>query len=472
MSAVEFVPESSATFGGVQGLLARILDLSLIVGCARLAVRLHPPTEVTPAVVSAFVLFACALAMAGFPVFGVYQSWRGRSIFRFLSRVTLAWATVAACTLVMAFAAHITDLVSRLWFTWWVATTAAAMIFARLVVRAGLSRARNAGMNLRYVAIVGVGEHCQDIVETIRRAPATGFRASVAFDARPRDGVKISCVPAFTSIEPFVDFVRRNGIQEIWLALPLCEEQTLLRFVNAFRDDLVNVRFIPDVRSLALFGSAMMDLIGMPAINLVASPVPAHAMMKKDIFDRVFAATALLALLPLFVVIAIAVKCSSPGPVFFAQKRMGADGRVFRIRKFRTMRVHVETAGQVRQATRNDPRITKVGAFLRRTSLDELPQFYNVLCGEMSVVGPRPHAIEHDELYRKIVSGYIHRYRIKPGITGWAQVNGFRGETDRVEKMVSRVEHDLYYLHHWSFALDMRIVAATIVKGLVNRNAY
>ncbi|RQH02200.1 undecaprenyl-phosphate glucose phosphotransferase [Paraburkholderia dinghuensis] len=472
MSAVEFVPESPAAFGGIQGLLARILDLSLIVACARLAVRLHPPTQVSPEVVSAFVLFACAFAMAGFPVFGVYQSWRGRSAVRFLSHVTLAWGSVAALTLVMAFAAHITDLVSRLWFTSWVGSTAAAMLGARLIVRAALSRARNAGMNLRHVAIVGCGEHCQDIVETIRRAPATGFRASVAFDARPSDGVKISGVPAFRTIEPFVDFVRRNGIQEIWLALPLCEERTLLRFVNAFRDDLVNVRFIPDVRSLALFGSAMIDLVGMPAINLVASPFPAHAMVKKEVFDRVFASIALIALTPIFIVIAIAVKCSSPGPVFFTQKRMGADGRVFRIHKFRTMRVHAETAGQVRQATRGDPRITRVGAFLRRTSLDELPQFYNVLRGEMSVVGPRPHAIEHDELYRKIVSGYIHRYRIKPGITGWAQVNGFRGETDRVEKMVSRVEHDLYYLHHWSFALDMRIVAATVVKGLVNRNAY
>jgi lipopolysaccharide/colanic/teichoic acid biosynthesis glycosyltransferase len=136
------------------------------------------------------------------------------------------------------------------------------------------------------------------------------------------------------------------------------------------------------------------------------------------------------------------------------------------------MRPHKETPGIVKQATRNDARITPVGAFLRRTSLDELPQFFNVLRGEMSVVGPRPHAIEHDELYRKVVDNYIHRYRIKPGITGWAQVNGYRGETDKLEKMQGRVEYDLYYLRNWSFALDMRIVLATVVKGFVNRNAY
>jgi exopolysaccharide biosynthesis polyprenyl glycosylphosphotransferase len=172
------------------------------------------------------------------------------------------------------------------------------------------------------------------------------------------------------------------------------------------------------------------------------------------------------------IAIAIAVKVSSTGPVFFTQKRKGASGIPFLIYKFRTMRIHVEEAGVIRQATRNDPRVTRVGAFLRRTSLDELPQFLNVLRGEMSVVGPRPHATEHDNQYQKIVDGYIHRYRIKPGITGWAQVNGYRGETDRIEKMQGRVEHDLYYLRNWSFALDIRIVIATIMNGLIHRNAY
>jgi lipopolysaccharide/colanic/teichoic acid biosynthesis glycosyltransferase len=158
--------------------------------------------------------------------------------------------------------------------------------------------------------------------------------------------------------------------------------------------------------------------------------------------------------------------------VFFTQRRRGANGKIFHIYKFRSMRVHAEAAGVVKQATRGDPRVTRVGAFLRKTSLDELPQFFNVLRGEMSVVGPRPHAIEHDKLYQDIVDGYIHRYRIKPGITGWAQVNGFRGETDRIEKMQGRVAHDLYYLSNWSFELDMRIVVATIVKGLKHSNAY
>jgi len=234
----------------------------------------------------------------------------------------------------------------------------------------------------------------------------------------------------------------------------------------------VNIRFVPDVRSVALFDGGMIDLIGAPAINLMASPLPDRALIQKEIFDRAFAALALFGLSPVLVLIAIAVKLSSRGPVLFTQYRKGADGRVFKIYKFRSMRVHAERTGVVTQATKDDQRITRLGRFLRRTSLDELPQFFNVLRGEMSVVGPRPHAIEHDELYQKVVNGYIHRYRIKPGITGWAQVNGFRGETDLVEKMQARVEHDLYYLHNWSFALDMRIVVATIAKGFTHHNAY
>jgi lipopolysaccharide/colanic/teichoic acid biosynthesis glycosyltransferase len=180
----------------------------------------------------------------------------------------------------------------------------------------------------------------------------------------------------------------------------------------------------------------------------------------------------LLGLSPLLAVIAVAVKLSSPGPALFRQKRKGADGRIFTMYKFRTMRVHTEAPGILRQAVRHDPRVTKLGAFLRHTSLDELPQFFNVLRGDMSVVGPRPHALEHDDLYRNVVAGYIHRYRIKPGITGWAQINGYRGETDRIEKMERRVAHDLYYLGNWSFGLDMRIIAATIVRGFVHSNAY
>jgi len=346
------------------------------------------------------------------------------------------------------------------------------MVAGRLVTHFVLAHVRNAGLNVHQVAVVGCGGHCGAVVRKIEAKPAAGFRAAAIYNLCPDTSAAHAKVPVFLDLTAFSYFVRSQDVHEIWLALPLSEERTILALVNEFRNDLINVRFMPDVRSLALFESDMTTLLGVPAINLVASPLSPHALMQKEIFDRLFAAAALIGLMPLLLIIAVAVKLSSPGPVLFKQRRKGADGRVFSIYKFRSMRLHVEQAGVVKQATRNDPRITRVGAFLRRTSLDELPQFFNVLRGDMSVVGPRPHAIEHDDLYQKVVAGYIHRYRIKPGITGWAQVNGFRGETDRVEKMERRVAHDLYYLGHWSFALDLRIIARTIVNGLRHTNAY
>ncbi|CAH2802969.1 MAG: Undecaprenyl-phosphate galactosephosphotransferase (EC [uncultured Caballeronia sp.] len=272
--------------------------------------------------------------------------------------------------------------------------------------------------------------------------------------------------------DELVEKVRAEEINEVWLALPLSQDHTIYRFVHALCHDFVNLRLIPATRSISLFNHSMTDVAGLTTINLTTSPVGTLQMWPKMLFDRLFAATALLALSPLLIAIAIAVKTTLKGPVFFTQKRKGADGRPFPIYKFRSMAVHQKSKGHVTQATRNGPRVTKVGAFPRRTSLDELPQFLNVLFGHMSVVGPRPHALEHNALYKDFVYGYMFRYRIKPSITGWAQVNGYRGATEKVEKMQSRVKFDLFYIHNWSFWFDIEIVAMTMFKGFIGRNAY
>jgi Undecaprenyl-phosphate glucose phosphotransferase len=457
---------------GPRELLTRVFDVVLVVGGAVAALQVRFQTVTESRFDAAFIAFAAAFALVLLPEFGVYQSWRGRSKLRLAGQIALAWLVVQGCSLALMFALHRTDLISRLWFAYWTGITGGALIASRLLAHTVLARLRYAGVNLRKVALVGGGLHADAVLQKLEASPASGFRAGAVLNTRPAAGIAGTAVPVFDDLVSFCTRVRNEGMQELWLALPLSEENTILQVVDQFRDDLVNIRYMPDVSGVALFDGSMTDLIGVPAINLAASPWPQRAMLKKELFDRVFAAVVLVLLLPLLIAIAMTVKVSSRGPVLFRQKRKGADGRVFKIYKFRTMRVHSEEHGVVKQATRNDSRITKVGAFLRRTSLDELPQFLNVLRGEMSVVGPRPHAIEHDELYRKIVTGYIHRYRIKPGITGWAQVNGFRGETDRIEKMQGRVELDLYYLRNWSFSLDMRIVAATIVKGFAGTNAY
>ncbi|WP_053567136.1 undecaprenyl-phosphate glucose phosphotransferase [Caballeronia cordobensis] len=345
--------------------------------------------------------------------------------------------------------------------------TVTSVILWRVVYH--IARARRT--RVATVAIVGRGERCANFVRRLTAMQEPTYNVNAHFDVDSRSGANVPGVPLFHEMEAFAAHVRANRIDELWLALPLTDESTLLRFLEAFRNDLINIRFVPDVRQVARFHGEQAALDEAVAIDLVAAPLTA-SVLSKTLFDFVFAACAVIVGSPLLFAIALAIRVSSPGPVFFRQQRRGANGEPFQIYKFRTMHLHARNEGEVVQATRDDPRVTHVGAFLRRTSLDELPQFFNVLRGEMSVVGPRPHAIEHDALYQPVVDDYIHRYRIKPGITGWAQINGLRGETDSLDKMQRRVEADLYYLSNWSFALDMRIVLTTIVRGFVHRNAY
>ncbi|MEA3119890.1 MAG: hypothetical protein QOI13_3160, partial [Paraburkholderia sp.] len=386
-------------------LLARAVDVALVVAGAAAASRMRFGNPLGGSVDALFVAFAAALAWALFPVFGIYQSWRGRPVPQLAGRMSLAWLVVQASGLVLMFSMHRTDLVSRLWFAYWTGVTGGALIASRLAAYAGLSRARNAGLNLRKVVVVGCGPHSREVLRHIDESPASGFRAVAAFDLRPTLAPVSTDLPVFDDFAALARYVRQEGVREIWLALPLSEEQAILRFTHEFCDELINIRFIPDVSSISLFGSGMIDMLGVPALDLVASPLPSQALLQKAIFDLVFGTLAIVALAPLMIVIAIAVKLSSAGPVLFRQARKGADGRVFDIYKFRTMRQHAQEPGVVKQATRHDARVTKVGALLRRTSFDELPQFFNVLRGDMSVVGPRPHAIEHDEIYRKVIDG-------------------------------------------------------------------
>ena len=453
------------------GLRARLFDVTLIVTGAIVASRIRFDDVSQRGFYLAFVAFAAALSLAIFPALGVYESWRGRSKRVLTGQVALGWLIVQACAMALMFSLQRIDFVSRLWFAYWTAISGSGLIVSRLVMHGLLGRMRNAGLDLQPVAIAACGDHCNEIIHRMNCAPASGFRPRAIYNLRPGSKTT-SPVPEFADHKGFADYVREQNIGEVWLALPLTEERTILKLVDEFRNDLINIRFMPDVHALALFEGSVTSLLDLPTINLAASPLPPDSMLQKELFDRLFALCALLAISPILLACAIAVKLSSPGPVFFRQRRKGAGGRIFMIYKFRTMRLHKQKAGVLEQAKRNDPRITRVGGFLRRTSLDELPQFFNVLCGDMSVVGPRPHALEHDDLYQNVVAGYIHRYRVKPGITGWAQVNGFRGETDRLEKMEGRVEHDLYYLRNWSFGLDLRIILATIFKGLIHHNAY
>jgi Undecaprenyl-phosphate glucose phosphotransferase len=450
---------------------ARLLDIVVIALGAFVALRLEAAAR-QPGYDDALVAFALLASVFLFPLFGLYRVSRRQVFLRCVFVPSIAWIVTLAAALLVAIILLDPYRPSGGWFVKWMLLSGGGLVVCRFTERALSLRRAEQGARTRSIAIVGSGAHCRHLLRKVEATPDSAYAVTTIFDTGPETGAAPGAVPAFRDRAGFAEYVRRYHVEELWLVLPLSEEKTILEFIELFRNDLVNIRFIPDVSGLALFEGEMVDLGGTSAINLVGSPLSADALVSKDIFDRVFALLVVVAISPLLLAIALAVKLSSRGPVLFTQRRKGANGKVFNIYKFRSMRVHESAQGVIKQATRNDPRITRVGAFLRRTSLDELPQFFNVLRGEMSVVGPRPHAIEHDTLYQNIVDGYIHRYRIKPGITGWAQVNGFRGETDRIEKMQGRVEHDLFYLSNWSFWLDMRIVIATVFKGLVHSNAY
>lgn len=274
------------------------------------------------------------------------------------------------------------------------------------------------------------------------------------------------------NIASAAEFVKTHNVQHIYIALPMSAQPRVLELLdNLRRDTTASIYFVPDILSFDLIQANLSIINGIPIVAVCESPFIGVNNVIKRVSDVVLSLAILLLIAPLMLLIAIGVKLSSRGPVLFKQRRYGLDGKEIVVYKFRSMTV-MEDDDQVNQATRSDPRITRFGGFLRKTSLDELPQFINVLQGRMSIVGPRPHAISHNEIYRNLIKGYMIRHKAKPGITGWAQVNGFRGETDLVEKMQRRIDYDLDYLRNWSLFLDLFIIFKTIGVVINDKNAY
>ncbi len=266
-------------------------------------------------------------------------------------------------------------------------------------------------------------------------------------------------------------YIRANGIKEVYITLPLGSQPRILELLENVQGTTASIFFVPDVFGISIIQGRLQDMNGVPVVGICETPFTGTNELVKRISDLVLASIILVLISPLLLAIAIGVKLSSPGPVIFRQRRNGLDGGEITVYKFRSMTAQ-DNGPVVEQATKDDPRITPFGAFLRRTSLDELPQFFNVLQGQMSIVGPRPHAVAHNELYRELIKAYMVRHKVKPGITGWAQINGLRGETETIEKMKARVEYDLEYLRNWSIGLDLQIIVRTVRVVLFDRNAY
>jgi putative colanic acid biosynthesis UDP-glucose lipid carrier transferase len=453
-------------------LALQIGDLSMILAGALFALSFTYGSAAASHLDDLFGLLAVLLALLAFHVIGVYRSSDSNgTATRSTARAICGW--LAAQLVVAVVSDSYPGAAQRMnWIVCWTALSAALMLLHRYTLYAAQRALRSRGYGRTPVAIVARAEHGREIATRLAANQDAAFTPELIFDTALERDMLVKDIPTVCRLESFTQLVRAHRIGELWIVDARDEPGCVERIVDAFRDDFVNIRVVPALEGRTLPEPAIVDCLGMPVLNVVASPERGLRVLPKAIFDRLFALCALLGLAPVLAAIALAVKCSSPGPVFFRQRRKGMNGEVFSIYKFRTMHQGAERPGIVTQASRNDTRITRIGRFLRSTSLDELPQFINVLKGEMSVVGPRPHAVEHDEYYKNLVQDYMYRYRIKPGITGWAQVNGYRGETERVEKMAARVMFDIHYIQHWTMGLDLKIVWLTVLKGFVGSNAY
>ncbi|WP_420997530.1 undecaprenyl-phosphate glucose phosphotransferase [Cupriavidus sp. 30B13] len=467
MSAIRaFVGERQAALQ----ILYRFADAAIVAACGvAVGELLFPHGLRSAAPVHSFVTVLCSVStLLVFPACGLYNSWRGRSRMALALRTLAAWGAVCMLGLIAAYLMHQSAALSRLWSMSWLLSVAAMLLASRVLLYGMLGSVRELGINAKRVVILGYGSLGHEMYQRVGSNRGAGYNVAGIYDEGTQP------VPAgvtrLESLEQVCAFVRNNGVREIWLTLPMAACRDLYDVVSHFRNDLVDIRWVPDIMSVELLGHRFSDFLGLPVIDLNSPPQSGITGLLKASFDRAFALAALVGFSPLLLAIAALVKLSSPGPVLFRQARLGMDGKPFHVYKFRTMVQHQERG--VTQAVRGDARVTRVGAFLRRTSLDELPQFLNVLRGEMSVVGPRPHAIEHNEIYKEVIDRYMLRHRVKPGITGWAQINGLRGQTDTVDKMRRRIEFDIFYIRNWSFRLDLHIIARTALHGWTGKAAY
>ena len=375
--------------------------------------------------------------------------------------------------IVILFGFKVSSDFSRLWLGWWMTFGLVFLLIFRLCVYGVLQHQRLRGRNYRCVVVVGAGNLGQRLISQTVASPWAGYKIEALFDDNEQlHGNMVNEFKVFGDINKVESYVNENHIDEVWIALPLRAEDRVKKLLFDLRHQTVNIKLIPDIFGFSLLNHSMTEIAGLPAVNLSDTPMGGVNQLLKALEDRVLAVLIFLLISPILVMIAVAIKITSDGPVVFKQKRHGWDGRIINVYKFRTMKLHEEISGQISQASKDDDRITPLGVFLRRTSLDELPQFFNVLQGKMSIVGPRPHAVEHNEMYKDQVNQYMLRHMVKPGITGWAQVNGLRGEIDTLDKMKKRVEYDLFYIENWSLWFDLKIIFLTIFKGFIHKNAY
>lgn len=425
------------------------------------------------------IALASVVTVLVFAVTGLYRAWRGQTLgaeLRGLLVPSILTAGILAIILVPS-RREIPELFQ--WVGIWAGLTTVFLVSARVVLRIILRKLREAGWNVKKIVLVGGGAVADRAIRQIEQNRWAGLKVVGVFagaderwpaEKERRIIERPPTLGGYDSVAQYLD--QHKDIDQVWFSMPLSAEGTIREVLDDLRFSTIDICFVPDIFGFDLLNHSISEVAGLPLLNLRVSPIIGPNRILKLLEDWVVSLVALSLAAPLLLVIAVLIKAGSKGPVFYKQKRHGWDGKPFTIYKFRTMRMQKEADGKVVQARRDDDRITPVGYWLRRTSLDEFPQFINVLQGRMSVVGPRPHAVEHGESYVERVDKYMLRHKVKPGITGLAQINGFRGETETLDKMQDRIEYDLQYIENWTLFLDLKIIFLTFFRGFIHENAY
>ncbi len=402
---------------------------------------------------------------------GVYNSNYYYSAKQTFAPILLSWLSSIALLLTFAFALKITDNFSRVALSIWFVYAPIALTSYRFAF-SKLSKARHADSYEQKSIIIGATPSGLSLAREIEGNKHLGLQLVGIFDDRSLDRLPEQSQASIRgSINDALKMAKERDFRHVYVALPMQASHRIKEIINYFSDSTARVYIVPDFFTFDLIQSRWRNVGQVPTLSIYDTPFYGMTTFVKRLEDIVISSIILALISPVLLAVAIGVKTSSSGPVIFKQYRYGIDGKKIKVWKFRSMKV-MDNGGVVKQATKDDPRVTKFGSFIRRTSLDELPQFINVLQGRMSIVGPRPHAVAHNEEYRQIVDKYMLRHKVKPGITGWAQINGYRGETDTLDKMEKRVEYDLNYIRNWSLWLDIKIIFLTVFKGFVGKNTY
>lgn len=458
-------------------LILRMIDFSVVLFCGALSYYYSAAYETyTAAGVQGVpnhyvkvILLASVLALLLFPLFNVYRVWRGSSTLTEIKYLTMAWLLVGLLLAGLAFVTKSGADFSRHWMGLWFASTWVLLLGSRVFLRVVLSWLRSSGFNHRHIVIVGTGEQAIVVADRLRRSTWFGLDISALFGAHAKQLPSwLQDKKIISDVDELRAYIDGGAVDQVWISLPHSEEETIRKVIAALDGSAAEIRYVPDIFEYQLMHHSLSEIAGVPVVNISYSAIDGMNEVIKICEDYVLAAVLLILASPLMLLIAAGVKLSSPGPVLYRQRRVGWNGQEFTMFKFRSMPLEVEKDSGPVWATKLDNRATKFGSFLRKTSLDELPQLLNVLKGEMSLIGPRPERPMFVEKYKDEIPHYMKKHLVKAGLTGWAQVHGWRGNTC----LHTRIEHDLYYIENWSLWLDIKIIIMTIFRGLVHKNAY